>query len=381
MKRNRSRILRSGVHRNLTGVHCIELLRRELRGLFVNSGVVVKGQHESLVPFNTGGASTTVGFPATIAGITVFQSELHVRRKNKLAATSDRIKGTTLGLMQERSIQTDTRFSAGVEGLSHRHDKLRTTVRVTAPVRVMNTDAKNNDCVRIVEGEGFSHIGEYRDKRHVTTRYHERLGINFRVRARGNVSGGTGKFRSIHQRNVNRGKRMNLTGREPTKNFLESSFFSLNLLGIIPHLEGMDDISAQSIVTEEGGGIKATRGEKKSVTRGRVDNSHTKSPLKDVCGWRVAATIRAALTRQCTLVYSILCALNEWPMLQYVASIARADSKGFRFEHFHNVNADRLGFAIQTGNLGPGRVLDMDKQYPTGRGRWMQNLPISHIEE
>ena len=68
-------------------------------------------------------------------------------------------------------------------------------------------------------------------------------------------------------------------------------------------------------------------------------------------------------------------------MLQYVASIARADSKGFRFEHVHNVNADRLGFAIQTGNLGPGRALDMDKQYPTGRGRWMQNLPISHIEE
>ena len=68
-------------------------------------------------------------------------------------------------------------------------------------------------------------------------------------------------------------------------------------------------------------------------------------------------------------------------MLQYVVSIAQADSKIFRVEHVHNVNADRLGFAIQTGNLGPGRVLDMDKQYPTGRGRWMQNLPISHIEE
>ena len=184
--------------------------------------------------------------------------------------------------MQERSIQTYTRFSTGTDNLSHRHDKLRTAIRITAPIRAMNTDAKNHDCVRIVEGEGFSHIGENRDKRHVTTRYHERLGIDFRVRARGNVRSGTGKFRSIHQRNVNRGKGINLTGREPTKNLLESSFFSLNLLGIIPHLDGMDDVSAQSIVTEEGGGVKATRGEKKSVTRGRVDNSHTKSPLKDV---------------------------------------------------------------------------------------------------
>lgn len=65
-------------------------------------------------------------------------------------------------------------------------------------------------------------------------------------------------------------------------------------------------------------------------------------------------------------------------LLPYHLAILR---NRFRFEHVHNVNADRLGFAIQTGNLGPGRALDMDKQYPTGRGRWMQNLPISHIEE